>query len=157
MNTKVILVGVGVVGAGALAFYLYTKKKQVATSSPALQPGSTSNRTITPAPAVKQTMWKDKDGNIFELTSTKGKWGYVVKVNGGVPRSSEHEALTLGPDGHMVGADNNGSVFVYKNGSWQFVIRDNKTQAAAYLKNLGVTKYLDLLSGLNGMNAYILS
>lgn len=160
---KGVIIGVGVVGvAAAVAFYLYNKNKSAASSTVQSSGGSQAqlpaSSSTMPAPtAVKQTMWKDKDGNIFEMTSQKGTWGYYIKVNGSTTkRQNMMEVMVLGPDGYVVGADNNGSLFVWKNGGWNQVIKDNKTSAADYLKKLGVTSYLNGL-GLGSLTAFILS
>jgi hypothetical protein len=104
-------------------------------------------------------MWKDAEGNIFEMTTDKQRWGFVIKVNGSIQgKTNQAEVMVLGPNGYMVNADNNGSVFVYKNNGWQNVIRDNKTNAAAYLAKLGVKYPTDAFSGLGSLgNAYALT
>ncbi|HMG94367.1 MAG TPA: hypothetical protein VK589_30110 [Chryseolinea sp.] len=163
---KGLVIGIGVTAAvAALAYYLYNKNKTT-SSSAAMLPASPGYSTSAPGqitmpastlpPAVKQTMWKDVDGNLFELTGDKQRWGYVIKVNGSIQgKNNQMEVMTLGPDGHMVGADNNGSVFVYKNNGWQNVVRDNKTAAAEYLAKLGVKYPTGAFNGLG--STYLLS
>jgi hypothetical protein len=58
-------------------------------------------------------MWKDAEGNIFEVTKEKQRWGFVIKVNGSIQgKTNQAEVFVLGPDGYMVNADNNGSVCI---------------------------------------------
>lgn len=157
---KFIVIGGGVAVVG-IAYYLY--KKNQASSAQALTPSPAGSGAqlpaattpTAPAPTARQTIWKDRDGNIFELTSIPQRWGYVIKVNGSVQaKSNQAEVMFLGPDGYMVQADNNGSVLVYKNNGWQYVIRDNKTQAKEYLARFGADT-----SFLNGfhLGAFLMS
>lgn len=164
---KEVIIGVGVLGvAAAVAFYLYNKNKSATSSlvqssggSQAQLPASSSTIPTPATAAVKQTMWKDIDGNIFEMTSNKSTWGYYIKVNGSTPKKNNMmEVMVLGPDGYVVGADNNGSLFVWKNGGWNQLIKDNKTSAGDYLKKLGVSNYLSGFAGLGMPNsAFVLS
>lgn len=159
MNNTALIVG-GVAVLGGLAFFLYTKNKKEAGMLPAASAypgggnvspgGSTPSPSYTaPVPTVQQTMWKDRDGNIFQLTTDKQRWGYVIKVNGSIQgKNNQMETMFLGPDGYMIGADNNGSVFVYKNGGWQNVIRDNKTSAGQYLIDHGQPNVYAAMNGL---------
>jgi len=165
-----LLIGGGVIIIGGIAYYLYSKKKVASdaavlvaqgssipgTTPPQLQPPSPTAAT---APGSRQTMWKDAEGNIFEMTTDKQRWGFVIKVNGSIQgKTNQAEVLVLGPDGYMVNADNNGSVFVYKNNGWQNVIRDNKASTAAYLAKLGVKYPTGAFSGLGNLgNAYALN
>jgi hypothetical protein len=175
MNKTVI--GVGVVAAGGLAWYLYNKNKEASAAS--LQPQQYAptpsavlpSGTTAPAPTytapvstavsqVKQRIWKDNGGNIFELTNDMQKWGYVIKVNGAVHgKWNQMLDMALGPDGLVIGADNNGSVFQWKNNQWNYVIKDNKSQAKEYMAKLGVNLALNGLRGLNGFagSAYLLT
>lgn len=158
-----VIIGVGVVAAAAgVAYFIYSKnKKEQALINSSFAPTPTANITAatqtqsapTPAP-VKQTMWKDKDGNVFQLTSDKGQWGYYIKVNGSVHKKwNMMETMFLRSDGHVVGADNNGSVYEWKNNQWNYLIKDNKTQADQYLKQHG---QLPIFS-LNGLGCYLMS
>lgn len=156
-----VLIGVGVVAAAAgVAYFVYSKNKQqqaLINSSFAPTPSTntpTPTQTLPTPEPVKQTMWKDKDGNIFQLTSDKGQWGYYIKVNGAVHKKwNMMETMFLRPDGHMVGADNNGSVYEWKNNQWNYLIKDNKTQADQYLKQYG---QLPIFS-LNGLGCYLMN
>lgn len=122
-------IGLGILGVGAaaaLAYYLYNKNNTVqvtetvtTSTSPGLLPSSTSTTpaaSSTTAPAVPQTMWKDKDGNIFKLiTSQEDKYGYLLQVNG----SGNSKAVTveLGPDGYVYTTNKVGEKWMYK-GKW---------------------------------------
>lgn len=150
----VILIGAGVASAAALFYFLNKNKAAVQ-----LLPGS-PDQTPAPSPILpaaqptKQTMWKDRDGNIFQLTSIKQRWGFVIRVNGAIQeKNNQMEIMFLGPEGYVIGADNNGSVFVYKNG-WQYVIRDNKTEAGAYLVKHGQP---NVYEGVSGLGCYLMS
>lgn len=156
-----VLIGVGVVAAAAgVAYFVYSKNKQqqaLINSSFAPTPSTntpTPTQTLPTPEPVKQTMWKDKDGNIFQLTSDKGQWGYYIKVNGSIHKKwNMMETMFLRSDGHVVGADNNGSVFDWRNNQWNYIIKDNKTQADQYLKQHG---QLPIFS-LNGLGCYLMS
>lgn len=164
-----LLIGGGVIIIGGIAYYLYSKKKAASDAAEAqgssLSPGLPAPQQLTPpsptaitatAPGSRQMMWKDAEGNIFEMTTDKQRWGFVIKVNGSVQgKTNQAEVLVLGPDGYMVNADSNGSVFVYKNNGWQNVIRDNKTNAAAYLAKLGLKYPTGAFGSLD--NAYALT
>jgi hypothetical protein len=158
---KVILIGGGVLGAAALAYYLYSRK----ASGQSLLPSASNN--ILPSAAtppdstgvltqdVKQTLFKDAGGNIFEFTSTPGKYGgYVVNVNG--KYSTSQVAMGQEPDGTVIVADSEGSTFEFVNGGWKPGIKRDKSQASALMAKYGVTNInYSPLSGLG--NVYLLS
>jgi hypothetical protein len=162
MKNTILLVG-GVAILGGVGYLLYTRNKNQsflpASSSPGSSVAPTNQSTPSPnaalAPTVKQTMWKDKDGNVFQLTSEKAKWGFVIKVNGAIHgKWNQMETMFLRPDGHVVGVDNNGSVFEWKNNQWNYVIKDNKSEAGAYLMKYGQPNVYQSISGLG---CYIMS
>lgn len=161
MNNTALIVG-GVAVLGGLAYFLYTKNKTLLPSSTtggSVAPNSPSTPSpgyTVPVPTVKQTMWKDRDGNIFQITSDLQKWGYVIKVNGAVHKKwNQAMTMFLGPDGYVRSADNNGSTFIWKGGQWNYVIKDNKQQADAFLVEFGQPK---LFSGFSGLgNAFVLN
>lgn len=166
---KGLVIGIGAAGVAVVAYLLYKKSNAATQTAAASASLPSSSSTVPPSAAnapyvtpsapvtsVRQTMWKDRDNNIFELTGTKQRWGYVIKVNGSIQaKNNQAEVLALGPDGYMVSADNNGTTNVYKNGGWQNVIRDNKTATAEYLAKLGVKYPTGDFSGLG--NAYLLN
>lgn len=128
-------IGLGILGVGAvgaLAWYLYNKNNSPATSvsestvsssSTSLAPAASPGGAASSAPAssqssssVAQTMWKDRDGNIFKLiTSQEDKYGYLLQVNG----SGNSKAVTveLGSDGYVYTTNKAGEKWVYK-GKW---------------------------------------
>ena len=168
MKNTVLIVG-GVAVLGGLAFFLYNRNKQQAalmqqaTSSngASVAPGGTSTPSpsyTAPVPTVKQTMWKDKDGNIFQLTSDKQKWGYVIKVNGQVHKKwNQMETMFLGSDGHVRGVDNNGSAFIWKNNQWNYVIKDDKAKTGQFLIDNGQPNVYASMNGVGLGNAFMLN
>jgi hypothetical protein len=164
MKSTPIIIG-GVVVLGGLAFYLYNKNKSQTAMLPtaasssdggSVEPSSSSTPSpsyAAPVPTVKQTMWKDKDGNVFQLTSDKGQWGYIIKVNGSVQKKwNMMETMFLGPDGYVRGVDNNGSAYIWKGGQWNYVIKDNKTQAGQFLVEFGQPNVYLGLKGLGSLS-----
>lgn len=78
----------------------------------------------------------DPDGTVFELTDDMQKWGYVLKRNGGVDKKwNQAMVIFTGRDGKTYSQDNNGSTFVWNNKQWNYVIKDNKTESAQFLKS----------------------
>ncbi len=167
-----VLIGVGVVAAAAgAAYFIYNKNKKeqaLINSSFAPTPTTSTTPATTPAPvatpAAKQTMWKDKDGNIFQLTSDYGQWGFYIKVNGAIHKKwNMMETMFLGPDGYVYGADNNGSTYVWKNNQWNYVIKDNKTSSGQFLVDHGQPNVYLGIKGFAGLgqtsrlNAFMLN
>jgi hypothetical protein len=158
--SKQLFIGMGVAAAAAVAYFMYTKNQQGKVNAAAIAPGGATTTTSLPAamptPTVKQTMWKDKDGNVFQLTSDLQKWGYVIKVNGSVHKKwNQMMAMFLGTDGYVRGVDNNGSAFIWKNNQWNYVIKDNKVQAGQFLNDNGQPNVYNQLKGLG--NAFYLN
>lgn len=127
-------IGLGVLGVGAvgaLAWYLYNKNKSqtlvtesttttttIAPSSAAAAPSgaSSAQASATPSSGVTQTMWKDKDGNIFKLiTSSEDKYGYLLQVNGS--GNAKAVSVELGSDGYIYTQNKIGEKWMYK-GKW---------------------------------------
>ena len=157
---NVILIGAGVAAAAGIAFYFLRRNQgaqQLAPGQPQSSLPTSNSAPVVQAytPGSKQTMWKDKDGNIFQITSDKGKWGFIIKVNGSIHgKWNQMETMFLRSDGHVVGADNNGSVYEWKNNQWNYIIKDNKSQADEYLAKNGQPR---IFSGVSGLGCYLLS
>lgn len=82
----------------------------------------------------------DKDGTVFTLTDDLQRWGYVLKRNGGIDkRNNQAMILFKGPDGTTWQADNNGSLFNWKNKGWSQVVKDNKGAVSTKLIQMGQT------------------
>lgn len=129
METKkiAVLVGAGIAAAG-IGYYLYTKNKSGATQTTVDESGNqtvtasvaastpTSSGAPSTTPLIKQTMWKDKDGNVFELTSQEDKYGFVLKVNGG--GQAKAVTVTLDPSGVINITNKAGEKWAFKNNGW---------------------------------------
>lgn len=125
---KIVILGGAVAAAAGIAYYLYTKNK--ATEQTTIMNSSadqtsltqtagnstTSSSASTPTNIGKQTLWKDKDGNVFELTNQEDKYGYLLKVNGG----GQAKAVTVTLDaGGVVNITNKaGEKWAFKNNGW---------------------------------------
>ncbi len=124
-----IVLGVG--AAAALAWYLYNKNKAVITEEtitttttttpsalPAASPSVAIPAAASPVPAAQQTIFKDRDGNVFQLlTSSENKYGFDIKVNG--RNNGSGVSLEIGSDGYAVHANKQGKKYVWKNNGWQ--------------------------------------
>lgn len=79
----------------------------------------------------------DPDGTVFELTDDLQKWGYVIKRNGGVDKKwNQAMRLFTGRDGLTYSQDNNGTTLVWKNGQWNYHIKDNKSESEQFYKSV---------------------
>lgn len=131
-GTKIGLGVLGVGAAAALAYYLYNKNNSPVITE-TITTTTTSPTQALPAsstqPGAQQTMWKDKDGNIFKLVTTQeDKYGYLLEVNGG--GSSKAVTVELGPDGYIYTTNKAGEKWVYK-GKW------NRLSGLSGIRGLG--------------------
>lgn len=129
MSKTGIFIGLGILAAGGgVAWYLYNKNKSTTslidtttTSTSTSSVATASNSPVVTPPAqpgqagvVNQTIWKDADGHVFELTNQEDKYGFLLKVDGG--GSSKAVTVTLDNTGHIVTKNKAGETWTYKNG-----------------------------------------
>lgn len=130
MGKAIFIIG-GVAVVGGVAYYFWKKKQDEAAVAASYASGD-STQSVTPSglPAspssasvssgnalapVKQTMWKDAEGNVFELTTDDNKYGYLLKTNGGGSARAVDVALQ---NGLIVIKNKTGEVWTFKNKNW---------------------------------------
>ncbi|MBL0744590.1 hypothetical protein [Chryseolinea lacunae] len=143
----VLVVGAGL--AGGIIWYLYKKNQTPAVQNTATTPaGPAATAPGTPAVnssgvvPVKQTLWKDPDGHIFEMTATENKYGKLVKVDG--KDSVYVSELKQGPDGYIsiIGIHSGLRMSFEKPGPYRFKGDWQKGGLLSGLHGLGAGAYL---------------
>lgn len=77
------------------------------------------------------------DGTTFQLSSPAGKWGFTLLRNGKKDAKWNEGLDVFRIRDNVFYADNNGSMFVWKNGMWDYFVKDKKTEVDIFLTWFG--------------------